>query len=221
MFRTRLEDVSTWELADELHRFRRLELEHRRWRFATKAKRACEAAQILVERHSGLLCEITSRAGLVMGAGAADKEILELYVMRTVFKLRDGTWGNLTRDRFATTLWDCVNAQLSADTVMTAVQKNSVQNLKPKFMLRQFVDEMPDCSEKGLLMAGIFSVPLSLSALSSSEVRRRLPEVCRKLHRTVLGSSGSVSLLTDGAITDRDLLQPDINRRYQRWLVLS
>jgi len=214
MIRKKLAEASTWELADELYRFRWRELRKPKKRPSALARRALEATQILVDRHSGLLCQIASRSGLM-----TDKKRLENYVMRTVFKLRDGTWGSPAGNAFAVTLWNCVLAQLRADMMMTPAQEGLVQNLKPKFMLRQFVDEMPHSYEKALLAAGIFSSPTSLSGISSGEIRRGLPAACHRLHQTILKSLASVSALTDRAITDQDLSLPDILQRFELWLI--
>src|SRR5258708_16213375 len=82
MIRKKLAEASTWELADELYRFRWRELRKPKKRPSALARRALEATQILVDRHSGLLCQIASRSGPM-----TDKKRLANYVMPTLLKL--------------------------------------------------------------------------------------------------------------------------------------
>jgi hypothetical protein len=71
--------------------------------------------------------------------------------------------------------------------------------LKPKFMLRAFVDELPSSDERGVLRAICYGG--SLRDDESTQERRKARELgCEMLHREVLSFGMRIDAMTDGAL---------------------
>ncbi|MCK1535820.1 MULTISPECIES: hypothetical protein [unclassified Bradyrhizobium] len=219
MLQIHLANVSTWQLADLFHEARRAELESRRRSDREQHQReTLEVMQVLLERYQGLIRQVAVRSGL-LNNGPADAA-LKTFGIRCLLKLRDGTYGNALRGSFSTTFWNCLQAQLGADLSMGEAQQARVHDVKQRFMLRQFVDEMDEGPERVLLAVTIYSEPGPTAFESSGEVRRRLPPAYELLHETVLKSRGRISELTDQAIQDSAVVRPtQLVSLYDRWLV--
>jgi hypothetical protein len=222
MFRHRLEDLSTWKLADRFYRVRLGELRQKR-RFSARERESLRVLEILVERYAGLMSHIASRSGMAVGRNRV--ELADRYIMRSLLKLRDGTYGSAAGVSFSAALWNCLLAQLAADTLMSDEQRNGVQGVKRKFMLRQFVDAMQNSHERTLLRIAIFTVPHDLESRTSGEIKRGLPGACKKLHQTVVKRRNMLAQLTDNAIKYEDIPgEDDISDEnavevYKDWLV--
>jgi hypothetical protein len=218
MVEINLANASTWELADRFHEARRAELESRRRSDREQHQReALEVIKVLLERYQGLIRQVAVRSGL-LSSGPADT-VLKTFGIRCLLKLRDGTYGNALRGSFSTTFWNCLRAQLGADMRMSDSQQAQVHNVKQRFMLRQFVDEMEESPERVLLAVTIYSEPGPAAFQSSGEVRRRLPPAYERLHEAVLKSRGRIGELTDQAIQDSAVVgTTQLVALYDRWL---
>jgi len=92
--------------------------------------------------------------------------------------------------------------------------------LRPKFMLRQFVDELDNSDARGLLRGWAYSKQENM--LVGKEVLDGLTDAFGVLHRRVLRRLDDLSLLTDGEITPamaRNIQPPYLE--YRRWLFKS
>lgn len=105
---------------------------------------------------------------------------------------------------FLTSLWD-KSLPIRDERYLPKVLWQSAGNvvaagtfLKAKFMLRPFIDELPDCEERGALR-----VFYSLNSNHSppGELLDLLQPAYGKLHREVWRRRRKLSVLTDGAIT--------------------
>lgn len=217
--------ANTWTLARQIGLARRDELLSRKrgFRVRRRAAQSTRAAQALLRRYSGLISEIADQAGIL-----ADRDRLarlEIFAMRIFFKLRDGTYGDLSDGRFCTTLWRCLQAQLSADQVMAAQAAARIAALKRRFMLRQFVDEMSHGEERRLLSNFIFAPPRPQDRTSAPRVLERLPLAALALHDAVRRHAGMIGALTDQAINEDDIASAGdderVARLYAGWLVPS
>jgi hypothetical protein len=215
MFRNDLKECSTWELADDLFRFRWAELNKPKRSRRSKVK-AVEATKILVNRHKPLLAQICSRSGLAHAP--YHKQLFETYLLRTVFKLKDGTWGSPQADSFSVTLWNCALAQVNADVRLTPPQQKSLQNLKPRFMLRQYVDAMLPGAEKSLLVDIVYGATPPTAA-GILQMKSGLRDACVALRQVALYSGKDVSALSGGSIVNADLLRSDGVDIIERWLL--
>jgi len=91
--------------------------------------------------------------------------------------------------RFATILWHA----------FVGSKKLDVASLKPKFMLRQFVDEIPTCKQQGMLIALAYG-PITTWP-SDSEMLEGLTQSYSFLHLELTKRSGELHVLTDGEIS--------------------
>ena len=89
---------------------------------------------------------------------------------------------------------------------------------KPKFMLRQFVDEIPACKDQGVLIAMAYG-PLRNPRPTASEILRCLEIAYRLLHIQVSKRSSELEILTDNEISSEMISQfvaPYV--QYEDWL---
>jgi hypothetical protein len=108
---------------------------------------------------------------------------------------------------FSTCLWE-VQRRLGA----------TVQELKPKFMLRQFVDDMPDGGPRAALQLRAYSHEVRWPE-ASPEAARMAREGYELLHERVRARAENLELLTDGELNAgmvADIRSTHV--QYHRWL---
>jgi hypothetical protein len=151
-------------------------------------------------RYKGVMDQLFQRMGSNGNFGTAVGKAW--YIVRTsALKIRD-------HRVFSTTLWCAFVASATPET----------QVLKPKFMLRQFVDEIPSCMEQGVLIAMAYG-PRHTTAPSGSEILRGLSISYGLLHAELKKRSSDLSILTDGEISGVTIaaMNPPFVR-YEQWL---
>lgn len=117
--------------------------------------------------------------------------------------------------RFCGVLWDACRDELGNYGKVA-----SLVALRPKFMLRQFVDEMPNSDARGLLRACAFG--RHNTKLSGKELIDSLTLAFGVLHLQVLSRIDDLSALSDGEITPemaRAIKEPFLE--YRQWLFES
>ncbi len=172
---------------------------------------------VLVKRYKWLMNEIHTR--VPAGSGSSREQYFRAW-WRLVSNDLPGLH---TADGFSACLWRAVAA--AAGLQQEDPGFSSVIGLKPKFMLRQFVDEMPDTEAAGSLRVLAYS-PLTastvLAAASASELAEIVYQACLSLHATVQRFEPSLTIMTDGAIAVAGLNDPaKIARQYSAWLFQS
>lgn len=118
--------------------------------------------------------------------------------------------------RFCGVLWDISLAQFGQFGNVA-----SFTGLRPKFMLRQFVDEMTSSDARGLLRASAFGEGDEIR-LAGKELLDSLKLAFQLLQLQMLSRTDDLSALTDGEITAemvRSFEEPFLE--YRRWLFES
>lgn len=194
-----------WETQDQ--RFDRLNED---WGFR------CE---VLLQRYGGVLNQLYVRL-----AEASSLEVSGEQYLRAWWRLVRKDLGGLNNARnFSSSLWTAVAA--AAGRLESDPEFQPVMRLKPKFMLRQFVDEMKQ-RESAVALRVLAYTPLSadteLVAASAEELADIVYLGCLALHDTVKRFERSVEVMTGGAIhlpeSDDDVA---VARRYSTWLFQS
>jgi hypothetical protein len=157
----------------------------------------------LALRYRGVLREMFRSVG--MNGGALTEAITEAW-LTTVDEMR------VTRDYrlFSRIVWRAATAQ-------AGVHPNA---LKPKLMLRQFVDEMPDCDQRGALRAVGYGE--DVAEARAQEILRLLSSGYSILHDQLLRHSEELDVLTDSLFSTEIIKQfgePYV--QYEEWLFFA
>jgi hypothetical protein len=155
----------------------------------------------LSDRYKGVMGQLFQRMG-------SDGNFGEV-VQKAWYGVRASTVKMADHRVFSTTLWF---------SFVTSAQLQEAQPLKPKFMLRQFVDEIASCKEQGVLIAMAYG-PRATSRPSGDEILHNLSAAYVLLHAEVTRCSSDVRTLTDGEIlssTVANMAAPYV--RYEEWL---
>lgn len=115
----------------------------------------------------------------------------------------------MTRDprRFSTCLWE-IQRRCGA----------TIDELKPKFMLRQFVDEMPDGEPRAALKLLAYSYQVTWPA-AGKEAARMIKEGYASLHSRVCARTDDLELLTGGVLNAGMLGElGSTYSQYHQWL---
>lgn len=115
----------------------------------------------------------------------------------------------MTRDprRFSTCLWE-IQRRVGA----------TIEDLKPKFMLRQFVDDMPDAEPRATLKLLAYSFQAQWPA-AGKEAVRMVKQGYASLHEQVRARTDDLEILTGGVLNAGmlgDMGDPYV--RYHQWL---
>lgn len=97
-------------------------------------------------------------------------------------------------------------------------KQDKARPIKPKFMLRQFVDEIPPCKDQGILIATAYG-PMIAPPLSAAEILKSLEFAYAKLHVQVTKWSPELNVLTDNEISSAmiaKIVPPYV--QYEDWL---
>jgi hypothetical protein len=111
-----------------------------------------------------------------------------------------------SRAEFATVLW--LEIQKQVQLVAGSSLPPCVEALKKKFFLRQFLEEMPDGEQRGLLRVLAFDVNSSQVPVSD-ETLRLLNESYRTLHQTLIRQGAKLFDHTGGVWRPAELAAAD------------
>lgn len=157
-------------------------------------------------RYRGIMYQIFRRAGV--NHGQLDTTVTNVWV-----SVQQGVITMTDEREFSKMLWkEC----------MTMVPSSApAECLKPKFMLRQFIDEIPPCDERGVLRALAYDSPPGVKASQfGGDIDRQLSKAYELLHGQVLEyTQDDLNVFTDGTIFRTMFFDLDaLHREYQQWL---
>jgi|GEM_PF-2571736 len=156
---------------------------------------------ILMARYKGVISQILKRAG-------TGEENIETALWEIWIRVQDGCPPVSDYQSFSKALWkECME-----------VAKAPVPALKPKLMLRQFVDEMQSSDERGILIDRAYNSDAS-NPPAETEVLKKLSAAYALLHYQLLNHEHELSILSDGELTPemiKTLKPPYV--QYMRWL---
>lgn len=171
-------------------------------------QRSQSIAGELSSRYEGIIYQMYRRTALAAVPLTASK--WEALQDRVWGLCRDSTRTMTDYAKFSTVLWNICFIQMG--------QEESMLALKPKFMLRQFVDEMPSSDERGNLRTTAYGQESKMS-YTGKELLSSLELSFPILHECVLSHLENLPKLTDGAITEAmvsGFAVPHVE--YRRWL---
>ena len=188
----------------------------KRFRKAHKLRHLSQRRQAIGDqlsvRYQGILLQMTGRVRTLDSWDEAELENCQ----RSIWQAASDRTQNMTNYRkFCGMLWDICTDELSYFGNVAPLTA-----LRPKFMLRQFIDEMPNSDARGLLRASAFGE--DKHDLSGRELCDSLNLAFPLLHLQVLSRIDDLSALTDGEITPqiaRAIKEPYLE--YRRWLFES
>lgn len=175
------------------------------------------------------------RAGRIIGSLVGELNDRYDAVIRTMLRLGIEGQQSYTAGQVASRyagLWlpvqDEAKARLAASALPGTLWESAVvasgagearlAPLKTRFMLRPFVDAMPPSDERGMLRLLAFGRTES-PVTDSLEIQRTLASGCRLLHESILERLPDLEPWTDGALTERAVLELEPPyREYLQWL---
>lgn len=182
------------------------------WQWWNKKRRLAELsengrviAHEISKRFEGILLQMFQRAKAPKSMVQVDWEECQTAIWQLA---RDNTRNMTDYHRFCAVLWNISLSEIGSVATYVA--------LRPKFMLRQFVDEMPSSDERGTLRATAFG---RAGTLSDRETLDSLERAFPILHQQLLSRGKELKSLTDGEITwekIRDFEEPFAE--YRHWL---
>ena len=230
--RAELDKQSTWELAEALARCtaaaERLRLSSwwdqyvlRAWRDRRLARLDTyedHIVQTLEKRYRGIIHRVYM--AVARETGAPDSaEVFQEFVADVWTSCIEEIGLENARLDFSRLLWDQLLSVCRETGAQTSLAR--VKRFKAMFMLRQFVDIMPDCEERGVLRTWIYQFA-ELHPQNMDEVLDMLDAAYKRLHATALLYVDELPQLTDGAMRVEDFQgQPDPGPLYERWLIMD
>jgi hypothetical protein len=163
-------------------------------------RRLNDISRELTERYEGIMKQVFRRM-------ATDQDF-QSVATRAWWALRNEAIVTDDYRRVATILW-----RSFVDT-----RKVTAQPLKPKFMLRQFVDEIPTSKELGILISLAYG-PVSQGLSYNSEMLHNLSSSYPLLHTELKNRSADLHVLTDREISEHTvsaIIPPFV--LYEHWL---
>jgi len=167
-------------------------------------QRLNSAAIDLTTRYKGALWELFRRSGIT-------DDLLGDALTAVWMSVQDSASTVSSYKNLPEKLWDAYAGQ--TDLAILA--------LKPKLMLRAFVDEIPSCDERGALRIVAYGSGLG-NRPTDRELLGLLLRAYPRLHREVLRKSKDLSVLTDGALSSSvvaDMREPF--PEYENWMFRS
>jgi len=147
-----------------------------------------ETVHELSDRYQGVLCQILRRIGVpqeqLPGAVAEVWQLAQTAV-RT----------SLDPRRVPEALWTACSS-----AVRPGAAAGVAEALKPKLMLRAFVDEIPSSDERGVLRSLAYNFG-PLPPQRSRETENTFRGALGLLHEQVLRRAGELEILSDGALS--------------------
>jgi hypothetical protein len=181
----------------------------------TESTRAAEYTGIIVERYRGLFLQIYN--GLQHQGGTPDRSFVAFfetwwdYVERPLMGVRSS-------EDVSEVFWQ--GAEFASNVVFGS-QSLSISLLRPKFMLRPFIDEIRDESKRRVLLSLAYEPAASSASFSFSEMERyrAVMAACEALCDTLSALGTRVEHLTRGAVMSSLLTdRPAAVRQLRRWL---
>lgn len=175
--------------------------------------------EVLMKRYKWLMNQIHGRLPAVEGRSLSRDQYLRAW-WRTV---RNDLPALQTAEEFSPRFWTALAT--AAGWLETDSEFGPVAALKPKFMLRQFIDEMADREASVSLKILAYS-PLTadagFGAASAVELAEVAYQACLSLHETVTRFERGLAVMTSGSIDIAGLDdETAIARRYSAWLFQS
>ena len=175
--------------------------------------------EVLLQRYGWLMNQLYARLSGSMAPGVSREQY-----MRSWWRIvRNELPGLKKAENFSSCLWTAVAG--AAGRLESDPEFEPVAMLKPKFMLRQFVDEMKDRESTAALRVLAYtalSTDTELTSASAEELADIVYRACLALHDTVTRFGPLLPEMTAGAI---DVGGPNdevtVARRYTAWLFLS
>ena len=165
----------------------------RRWAEPRAVENKRIALRILLERYRTVIVQVLQRGGLAHQNWMAASRVIGEHIRTEVLRTRDYRW-------CAPLLWDAVVRQLDD------AGRRAVEPLKAKFMLLQFVDQMPAGAPRDLLSKAAYDENAMDFPSDGFEI---LNDAYRQLHTAVGRFRRDLGLLTDGALTPDWLAEAD------------
>ena len=159
---------------------------------------------VLMVRYKGVLYQVFRRMGLT------DEQLVRSQV-RVWVGFRNSALTMTDARSFAKCLWELCLTQGKLGTL----------TLKPKLMLRQFVDEMSNSDERGVLRSLGYGSPDGYQP-ADDETLQLLLRAYPLLHKELLNRIEELELLTDDQISARmvnAMVEPFVD--YKNWLFNS
>jgi len=151
-------------------------------------------------RYKGIMTQLFQR---MEGGGDFDIAVSNAWdsVRTTALMLKD-------YKRFSPILWDAFVPSREPET----------HSLKPKFILRQFVDEIPSCKEQGIMISTAYG-PQVFPPVTGSELLICLEYAYGLLHVELIRYSPDLHVMTNEAISPETIasITPPY-AQYEHWL---
>lgn len=158
-----------------------------KWKKNTLHAQLRQVLDVLTARYEGVLYHILRQSGI--GSDALKSTMTAIWV-----SCQDNV---LTLDdyrEFSTVLW----------TACVRVSGVEIRILRPKFMLRQIVDEMPSSDERGILIYRAYD-KASANDPPGKEVLSKLERAYAMLHKQLLGKKDELLILSGEEISPTDI----------------
>jgi hypothetical protein len=177
---------------------------HKRWLIRKKHKLRAALAEIMVElanRYEGVFFQMLRKSG------KRDEE-LRNSVAAIWIESQDRSRTLQDYKGFPAILWEAYASQVSRPATL----------VKPKFMLRIFVDEMAPSDARGILKDRAYDKN-AINKETGNEMLEQLSGGYSALHEQLLRRASDLEVLTDGEIAlslVQNLKEPFL--QYERWL---
>jgi hypothetical protein len=192
------------------------------WRQPIKSWRRGRKKQAILTRSQLILGELASRyEGIMFQMFYRSRSTPPTLTNSQWEQIQDTVWllvGDELRTMsdhrtFSGVLWKAYLSQLGVSAAILA--------LRPKFMLRQFVDEMPSSDQRGILRATAYGANDSTQR-SGKELVRLIKSALSIFHAHVLAHATEVQTLTAGEFKEAEVQSySEPFAPYQTWLFHS
>jgi hypothetical protein len=186
----------------------------KRW-IEREKNRSAEYTAALVDRYRGLFVQIYN--GLSVRGGSPNRPFVDFFE----------TWwdhveapimGVQSSDHVSRLFWEA--AEFAANVTFGS-GSTSIELLRPKFMLRPLIDEIPDAAGRDVLRSLAYDTQVSsaLSSLSTVELYRVVMAACEALYGLLAAQRDKMAHLTDGTV-DASLLRDETKAvaQLRQWL---
>ncbi|HJW95480.1 MAG TPA: hypothetical protein VJ901_17820 [Thermoanaerobaculia bacterium] len=186
-------------------------------RLAELKSEARELNLVLRRRYSGIIGQMVRRAA---GGTALSQDSIQRFG-GGVFLQFPPQIGTLEDSRrFSVVLWKLVDARLNAQFGSSGAA--AAAPLKPKFMLRQFIDDLPDGEARGVLRSLAYIADDDPSDEAAIEARALLQDAYHQLHQVLWRNRKNLALRTDATISvTRKQPHPADLANYAQWFFLN
>jgi hypothetical protein len=172
-----------------------------KWKKDGLHKKLRQILDVLTARYEGVLYQMLRHSGVSAGALKSTVTAVWVSCQDKILTLSDYR-------EFSAVLWE---AYVSVSPV-------DARTLRPRFMLRQIVDEMPSSDERGVLIYRAYDKASSIDP-PGKEVLAKLNKAYEMLHLELLKQGDDLEILTGGEIALKDIENfkaPFVH--YEEWL---